>query len=143
VREGVDREVFSYRWRGSLGFPAQGEVNGVQSDSQVPGRVLGPERGERGEGLREPSGGWVGVRRGAGHPKGGQVSPVPTVWDDRRETGLAGKYGGGCREEIICCPSLDPVPEAVHASERGGVRSEEVGSIREYGEEEAVGYTVA
>ena len=62
MRDGVDREVLSYRWRGSPGFPVQGEVNGAESYSQVPGRVLGPERGERGEGLREPSGGWVGIR---------------------------------------------------------------------------------
>jgi len=31
------------------------------------------------------------------------------------------------------------VPEAVHASERGVVGGEEVGSVCEYGEEEAVG----
>jgi len=35
------------------------------------------------------------------------------------------------------------VPEAVHASERGIVRDEEAGSVREYGEEEAIGNTVA
>jgi len=35
------------------------------------------------------------------------------------------------------------VPETVHASERGGVRGEEVGPIREYGEEEAVADAVA
>jgi len=79
VREGIEREVFSYRWRGSLGFPAQGEVDRRQSNSQVPGRVLGPERGERGEGWREPSGGWVGVWKGAGHSKDGQASSVPAV----------------------------------------------------------------
>jgi len=38
---------------------------------------------------------------------------------------------------------VDPVPEAVHASERRGVRSEEVGPIRKYGEEEAIGNAVA
>jgi len=35
------------------------------------------------------------------------------------------------------------VPEAVHASGRRGVRSEEVGPIREYGKEEAIGNAVA
>jgi len=46
-------------------------------------------------------------------------------------------------KKIVCCPSLDSVPEAVHASERRGVWSEEVGPIGENGEEEAVGNTVA
>jgi len=54
-----------------------------------------------------------------------------------------GKYGGGCGEEVVCCPTLDSVPEAVHASEHGGVRGEEVCPVRKYGEEEAVGNTVA
>jgi len=35
------------------------------------------------------------------------------------------------------------VPEAVPASERGVVRGEEGGSVCEYGEEEALGNTVA
>jgi len=35
------------------------------------------------------------------------------------------------------------VPEAVHASERSIVRGEEVGSVGEYREEEAVGNAVA
>jgi len=54
-----------------------------------------------------------------------------------------GKYGGGCSIEIVRCRSLDPVPEAVYASDRGGVWSEEVGTICEYGEEEAAGNAVA
>jgi len=54
-----------------------------------------------------------------------------------------GKYGDRCGEEVVCRPSLDSVPETVHASERGGVWSEEVSPIREYGEEEAVGNAVA
>ena len=93
--------------------------------------------------MREPGGGWVGVWRGAGYPKGGQASSGSAVRGDRRETGLAGKYGGGRGDEVVCCPTLDPVPEAVHASECGGVWSEEVGPIRKYGEEEAVGDAVA
>jgi len=54
-----------------------------------------------------------------------------------------GESGGGCREKIVCCPSLDSVPEAVHASEGGGVWGEEVGPVCEYGGEEAVGDAVA
>jgi len=93
--------------------------------------------------LRQPSRGWVGVWGGACHSEGGKAPPVPAVSNDRRETGLAGEYGGGRGEKVICCPALDPVPEAVHASDRGGVWSEEVGPICKYGEEEAIGDAVA
>jgi len=55
----------------------------------------------------------------------------------------AGQDGGRGREETICCPSLDSVPEAVHASEHGVVGDEEVSSLCEYGEEEPDGDTVA
>ena len=47
------------------------------------------------------------------------------------------------REEVVSGPSLDPVPEAVHASERSVVRGEEVCSVSEYGEEEATGDPMA
>ena len=63
--------------------------------------------------------------------------------DDQGEAGLAKQDGGRGGKENIRCPSLDSVPEAVHASERGVVRSEEVSSVCEYGEEEAVGNAVA
>ena len=78
-REGVDQEVFSCWRRGDFCIPAQGKVDGGESYFEVPGRVLGPERGERGEGLREFSRGWLGVWRGVGHSKGGQASTVPAV----------------------------------------------------------------
>jgi len=51
--------------------------------------------------------------------------------------------GGGGGEKSLRSPSLDPVPEAGHASERSIVRGEEVGSVGEYREEEAVGNAVA
>ena len=72
---------------------------------------------------------------GAGNPEGGQASSVSAVGDDRGEAGLAVQDGARGRERIIGCPSLDSVPEAVHAPEHGVVRGEEVGSVCEYGEE--------
>jgi len=54
----------------------------------------------------------------------------------------SGQNGGGYGEEDIRGPSLDPVPEAVHASKRSIVRGEEVCTISEYGEEEATGDAV-
>jgi len=93
--------------------------------------------------LWEPGGGSVGVWGGAGYPEGGQASSVSAVRGDRRETGLAGQYRVGRGEKVVCCPSLDPVPEAVQTSDRGGVRNEEVRPVSEYGEEEAVGDAVA
>jgi len=71
------------------------------------------------------------------------VPSVPAVGDNRQEAGLAGQDGGRGGEKIIRSPSLDLVPEAVHASERGVIRGKEVSSICEYGEEDAVGDTVA
>ena len=56
---------------------------------------------------------------------------------------FVGEDAGRRGKEIVRCRSLDPVPEAVHASERSGVRGEEVGTIGEYGEEEALGDAVA
>jgi len=54
-----------------------------------------------------------------------------------------GQDGGGGGEEVVCGPSLDPVPEAVPASERRVVWREEVCSVSEYGEEEATGNPMA
>jgi len=54
-----------------------------------------------------------------------------------------GQDGGGGGDEVVRGPSLDPVPEAIHASERSVVRGEEVCTISEYGEEEATGDAVA
>ena len=58
--QGVHRKVFPYRWRGDLCAPAEGEGDGGETYSQVPGRVLGPEGGEGGEGLMGvwPRPGW-------------------------------------------------------------------------------------
>jgi len=51
--QGVYRKVFSYRWRGDLCAPAEGEIDGGEAYCQVLGRVLGPQGGEGGEGLWE------------------------------------------------------------------------------------------
>jgi len=109
----------------------------------VPGRVLGPKGGEGGEGLRESGRARDGARGGAGNSEGGKASPVSAVGDDGGEAGLAREDGGGGGNELVRSPSLDPVPEAVHASERSVVRGEEVCSIGEYGEEEGTGDAVA
>ena len=50
------------------------------------------------------------------------------------EGGLAGQDGGGSREETIPCPSLDSLPEAVHAPERGVVQGAQVCAVQEYRE---------
>jgi len=140
---GVHREVFPYRWRGDLCVLAEGEVDGGEAYCQVPGRVLGPEGGEGGEGLWESGRGWVGVRGGAGNSESGEASSVLAVGGNGGEAGLSEQDGGGGGEEDICGSSLDPVPEAVHASEHSIVRGEEVCTISEYGEEEATGDAVA
>jgi len=114
--------------------PVEGEVTGGEAFREVPGQVSGPEGGEGGEGLWESGRCRVGVWGGSGNSASGWVSSVPTVRYDRRETGLAGQDGGRRGKEVVRCPSLDPVPEAVHASERGGVRGEEVDPVRKYGE---------
>jgi len=105
----------------------------------VPGRVLGPKGGEGGEGLWESGRGRVGVQGGAGNSEGGDPSPVPAVGDNGGEACLTGQDGGGGGKNVVRGPSLDPVPEAVHASERSVVWGEEVCSVSEYGEEEATG----
>jgi len=137
--KGVNREVFAYRRRRDPSAPVEGEIDGGEAFSQVAGRVLGPEGGEGGEGLCESGRGRVGVRGGAGNSESGEASSVSAVGDNGGEAGLSGQDGGGGGEEVVRGPSLDPVPEAVHASERSVVRGEEVCTISEYGEEEATG----
>ena len=87
--------------------------------------------------------GRVGAWGGAGNSEGGEESPVSAVGDNGREADLSGQDGGRGAEKVVRGPSLDPVPEAVHASERSVVRGEEVYTISEYGEEEATGDAVA
>jgi len=143
VGEGVDRKVFPQGWGRDLAAPIEGEVDGGEAFREVPGRVLGPKGGERGERWRESCRRRVRVWGGAGYPKGGQSPSVPAVRDNRGEAGLAAQNGGGGGVEVVRRPSLDSVPEAVHASERGVCRGEEVGAIREYGAEETGGDAVA
>jgi len=93
--------------------------------------------------LWESGRGRVGVRGGPGNSGIGEASSVSAVGDNGGEAGLSEQDGGGGGEEVVCGPSLDPVPEAVHASECSVVRGEEVCTISEYGEEEATGDAVA
>ena len=109
----------------------------------VPGRVLGPEGGEGGEGLRESGRGWVCVWGGAGHSKGSQSSAISAVGGDGGEAGFTGQNRGGGGVEVVCSPSLDSVPEAVHASEGCVIRGEEVGTVSEYGAKQPGGNAVA
>jgi len=80
---------------------------------------------------------------GGGNSEGGEAFSVFAVGDNGGEAGLSGQDGDGGGEEVIRGPSLDPVPEAVHASERSVVRGEEICAISEYGEQEATGDAVA
>ena len=81
----------------------------------MPGRVVSPDNRGRGEGRREPGGGWALTRRGTGDAWGSQTSFVPAVGDNRGKSDIPGQDGGGCGEEGICGPPLDSMPEAVHA----------------------------
>jgi len=105
----------------------------------VPRRVLCPKGGEGGEGLWESGRGRASVRGGAGNSEGSKAPPVSAVGDNGGEAGLSGKDGCGGGQEVVRGPSLDPVPEAVPASEHGVVWGEEVRPVSEYGEEEATG----
>jgi len=140
---GVHRKVLPYQWRGDLRAPTEGEVDRGEAYCQVPGRVLCPEGGEGGEGLWESGRGRVGAWGGAGNSEGGAASPISAVGDHGREASLTRQDGGGGGEEVVRGPSLDHVPEAVHASERSVVWCEEVCSVSEYGEEEATGDAMA
>jgi len=53
VSEGVDQEVLSPGRGGSFCLPVKGEVYRGEAFRKVPGRILGPEGGEGGEGLQE------------------------------------------------------------------------------------------
>jgi len=141
--QGVNRKGFPYWWRGDLCAPADGEGDGGEAYCEVPGRVLGAKGGEGGEGLWVSSRGRVGVRGGPANSEGVKVSPVSPVGDNGGEVGLTGQDGGGGGKEVVRGPSLDPVPEAVPASERRVVWGEEVCSVSEYGEEEATGNAMA
>jgi len=94
--------------------------------------LKGESEGQDGGSLAEAGLAYGG---GAGHPEGGQAPSVSAVGDDWGKTGFTGQDGGRGREKVVRCPSLDPVPEANQASEGGEIRGEEVGSIRQYGEE--------
>jgi len=97
--QGVHGEVFSYRRRGDLCAPAEGEVDGGEAYCQVPGGVLGSEGGEGGEGMWESGRGRVGVRGSAGNSESGEASSVSAVGDnggrqasrDRMEVGVEKK----------------------------------------------------
>jgi len=135
--------VFPHGWGGNLGAPVKGEVYGGEAPRKVSGRVVSSKGGEGGERWRESSRSWVGLWGGAGHPKGGQSSSVFAVRDDWGEACFACQDRGGGGVKAVGCPSLDPVPEAVHASKRSVSSGEEVGAIREYGVEETGGDAVA
>ena len=85
--------------------------------------------------------GWqIGGRRQLGGRQGASCTCSRKQWGGGRPGGQDGGRGG---EKVIRDPSLDLVPEAVHASECSVVWGEEVGTVGEYGEEEAIGNTMA
>jgi len=85
----------------------------------------------------------LAVGGGGDEPEGGKPSLVPVIGNDGGKAGFVGEDGGRCGVKVICCPSLDSVLEAVHASKRGGVRGREMCPVSEYGVEEAVGDAMA
>jgi len=85
VCQGVDGEMFPRWGSGDPRAPAEGKVDGGEAYRKVPGRVMGSEGGEGGEGLRESGRGWVGFRGGAGDSEGGETPLVSAV----------GSNGGG------------------------------------------------
>jgi len=109
----------------------------------VPGRVLGSEGREGAEGGREPGTSGVGSWGAVGDPEGGKTPSVSAIGDDGGQAGFTRQAGGRRGEELVCCPSLNCMPEAVHASDGVGVGGEEVGTVGKYGKEEAMGDAVA
>jgi len=71
VSQGVNGEVVSFWRRGSFRPPVKWEVDRGEAFHAVPGRVLGLEGREGGEGLWDSGCGWVGLRGGAGNSEGG------------------------------------------------------------------------
>ena len=106
-------------------------------------RVLGSKGGWGGERGQQLTGRGVSRLGAASDPEGDKVPSVPAIGDDGGKAGLVGKNGGGCGEEVVRCPSRDPVPEAFYGPEHRGVLGEQVCPVGEYGEEEAVGDAVA
>ena len=110
---------------------------------KVPGQVLRSKGREGGEGGRKLGRGGVGRWGGAGDLDGGKRPFVSALGDDGGKAGFLRQDGGRCGEEIVCCPSRDSMPEAVHAFEGVGVGGEGVGAVAEYGKGEARGDAVA
>ena len=79
----------------------------------------------------------------AGNPEGSKAFSVPAVGEDEGTAGFARKDGSGRGEAFFRSPSVDSVPEAVHASECGGIWGEKIGPVCENREEEALGNAVA
>jgi len=108
--------MFPYWQGGDFRAPVKGEVYGGEAYCEMPGGISGSEGGQGWERLWESGRGRVCVRGGTGDPEGGETSLLFAVGDDGGEAGLTGQDGGGGGEEVVRGPSLDPVPEAVHAS---------------------------
>ena len=91
------------------------------------GRVLGSKGVEGGKERRESGRGGIRVRGDAGDPEGGQPHSLSAVGDYGGKAGFPGKDGGGGGRKVVCGPSVDPMPEAVHSSERRWVWGEQIG----------------
>jgi len=85
----------------------------------------------------------VAGRGGTGDPVGGQPPSVPAVGNDGGEACCTGQDGGRSREEVVRCPSLNPMPKAVHSPECRGIQGEQVNPVGEYRKEEAISDTMA
>jgi len=73
-------------------------------------------------GPARPEGSLWGPLAGAGHSKGRKGASVSAVGQNGRDASYPRQDGGGSSDEVVCSPSLDYVPEVVHAPESPGVR---------------------
>ena len=131
--------MFAHREGRDWGAPVQRKVVGGQPLREVSRGVEGSKGGERGERGGEPSSGGVVGRWSARDSEGSQSSPVAAVDVNKWEAGFACEDGGGGRVEVVGDPSADPMPEGVHRLGGAMVGDQEVGPVREDGEEKAHG----
>ena len=82
------------------------------------GRVLSSESVEGGEGWGQSGRGGIAGWGGAGDSEDGQLSSVSAVGDNGGKACFLGQDGGGGGKETVCRPSLDSMPETIHAPER-------------------------
>ena len=104
-------------------------------------RALKEESEGKEAGSLAAAGLWVGG--GASDSEGDQSSSVTAVGVYGWEACFACEDGGGGRMEVVGDPSTYPMPKGVHFLGGAVVGDQEVGPVREDGEEEAHGDSVS